>query len=96
MTYEEYEGESVAVGFAAGMLVGGLLTFARSLGEFGATIAFVSNIQGETRTIPLAIFTYLNQPGGESSAARLVLISVLISLAALVASEMVSRWLRRR
>jgi molybdate transport system permease protein len=81
---------------APGLLVGSLLAFARSLGEFGATIAFVSNIQGETRTIPLAIFTYLNQPGGESPAARLVLISVLISLAALVASETVSRGLRRR
>jgi molybdate transport system permease protein len=81
---------------APGLLVGSLLAFARSLGEFGATIAFVSNIQGETRTIPLAIFTYLNQPGGESLAARLVVISVLISLAALVASETVSRGLRRR
>jgi molybdate transport system permease protein len=79
-----------------GILAGAVLAFARSLGEFGATIAFVSNIQGETRTIPLAIFTYLNQPGGESPAARLVLISVLISLAALVASETVSRGLRRR
>jgi len=79
-----------------GLIVGALLTFARSLGEFGATITFVSNIQGETRTIPAAIFTYLNQPGGEAPAARLVLISVLLSLAAMVASETVSQRLRRQ
>ena len=81
---------------APGLIVGALLSFARSLGEFGATIAFVSNIQGETRTIPSAIFTYLNQPGGEAPAARLVLISVLLSLAAMVASETVSQRLRKR
>jgi molybdate transport system permease protein len=81
---------------APGLIVGALLAFARSLGEFGATITFVSNIQGETRTIPSAIFTYLHQPGGEAPAARLVLISVLLSLAAMVASETVSQRLRRR
>lgn len=80
---------------APGLLVGALLAFARSLGEFGATIAFVSNIQGETRTIPLAIFTYLNQPGGEHPAVRLVLISVLVSLGAMVVSETLSQRLRR-
>lgn len=80
---------------APGLVVGALLSFARSLGEFGATIAFVSNIQGETRTIPSAIFTYLNQPDGEAPAARLVVISVLLSLAAMVTSEMVSQRLRR-
>jgi len=72
-----------------------LLSFARSLGEFGATITFVSNIQGETRTIPSAIFTYLNQPGGEAPALRLVILSVLLSLAAMMACETVSRRLRR-
>jgi molybdate transport system permease protein len=81
---------------APGLIVGALLSFARSLGEFGATIAFVSNIQGETRTIPSAIFTYLNQPDGEAPAARLVLISVLLSLAAMVASETLSQRLRRQ
>jgi molybdate transport system permease protein len=81
---------------APGLVVGALLAFARSLGEFGATIAFVSNIQGETRTIPSAIFTYLNQPGGEAPAARLVVISVLLSLAAMVASELLSQRLRRQ
>ena len=78
-----------------GLLAGALLSFARSLGEFGATITFVSNIQGETRTIPSAIFTYLNQPGGEAPALRLVILSVLLSLAAMMACETVSRRLRR-
>jgi molybdate transport system permease protein len=81
---------------APGLLVGSLLTFARSLGEFGATVTFVSNIAGQTRTIPLAIFTYLNQPGGEGPAARLVLISVAVSLAALLGSEWAARRMRRR
>jgi len=80
---------------APGLLVGSLLTFARSLGEFGATVTFVSNIAGQTRTIPLAIFTYLNQPGGEGPAARLVLVSVAVSLAALLGSEWAARRLRR-
>ena len=80
---------------APSLLVGSLLTFARSLGEFGATITFVSNIAGETRTIPSAIYTYLNQPGGESAAGRLVLLSILLSLAALLASEGVARKMRR-
>lgn len=78
-----------------GVLVGALLTFARSLGEFGATITFASNIAGETRTLPLAIYTYLNQPGGEDSAARLVILSVILSLGALVASELVTRRMKK-
>ena len=80
---------------APGVWVGALLTFARSLGEFGATITFASNIAGETRTLPLAIYTFLNQPGGETPAARLVIISALVSLGALVASEAVARRMRR-
>ena len=80
---------------APGLLVGALLAFARSLGEFGATITFVSNIAGQTRTIPAAIYTYLNQPGGEEAAMRLVIVSVAISLAALVASEWAARRMRR-
>ncbi len=79
-----------------GLLVGALLSFARSLGEFGATITFVSNIAGETRTLPLAIFTYLSQPDGEASVVRLAVFSVLLSLAALLASEGVARRMRRR
>lgn len=80
---------------APGLLAGSLLTFARSLGEFGATITFASNIQGETRTIPAAVYTYLNQPAGEASAARLAVLSVLLSLGALLASEWMARRLRR-
>ncbi len=80
---------------APGVLVGALLAFARSLGEFGATITFVANISGETRTIPLAIYTYLNQPGGEDAATRLVWVSVAVSLAALLGSEWAVRRSRR-
>ena len=78
-----------------GLLVGALLAFARSLGEFGATITFVSNIAGETRTLPLAIFTFLNQPDGEAAAARLAVLSVVISLGALLVSEGLTRRTRR-
>ena len=76
---------------ASGLWVGALLAFARSLGEFGATITFVANIPGQTRTIPLAIYTSLNQPGGEEAALRLVWISVAVSLAALLGSEWAAR-----
>jgi molybdate transport system permease protein len=75
-----------------GLLAGAVLGFARSIGEFGATITFVSNIPGETRTIPLAIYSALQVPGGESAVTRLALISVALSLVALAASE----WLNRR
>lgn len=78
-----------------GLLVGSLLTFARSLGEFGATITFAANIAGETRTIPVAIFTYLNQPGGDQAAARLAALSIALSLVSLMASEWTSRRMRR-
>lgn len=78
-----------------GVLVGALLSFARSLGEFGATITFAANIAGQTRTLPSAIFTYLNQPGGEEGAARLSLVAIALSLAALVASEWLARRLKR-
>jgi len=77
-----------------GIVAGAMLGFARSLGEFGATISFVSNIPGETRTLPLAIYTALQVPGGETMVARLALISVLLSFAALIASELIVR--RRR
>ena len=68
-----------------------VLGFARALGEFGATIAFVSNIPGETRTLSLAIYSALQAPGGEGTAARLAVLSILVSLGALVASEMLMR-----
>src|SRR6185436_8450999 len=66
------------------IITGMLLSFARSLGEFGATITFVSNTPGETRTLPLAIYTYTQVPGGDPYAMRLSLIAVVVSLAALL------------
>jgi len=74
-----------------GILTGMLLSFARSLGEFGATITFVSNIPGETQTLPLAIYTFTQIPGGDAQAMRLCILSVLLSLSALVASEYLLR-----
>lgn len=74
-----------------GIAAGAILGFARSLGEFGATITFVSNIAGETQTLPLAIFNALQMPGNEGAVTRLALISVALSLAALAASEMLVR-----
>ncbi|KLE31071.1 molybdate ABC transporter permease subunit [Aurantiacibacter gangjinensis] len=75
-----------------GIAAGAMLGFARSLGEFGATITFASNIAGETRTLPLAIYTGLQVPGGEAGVARLAIIAIVLSLGALLASE----WLVRR
>jgi len=75
-----------------GVIAGMVLCFAKALGEFGATITFVSNIPGETQTISAAIYTFTQTPGGDAAAARLVVVAMLISLAALVASE----WLARR
>lgn len=74
-----------------GIITGMLLSFARGLGEFGATITFVSNIPGETRTLPLAIYTYTQVPNGDPYAMRLSLIAVLVSMAALIASEVMAR-----
>ncbi len=81
---------------APGIVVGALLGFARSLGEFGATITFAANIPGETRTLPLALYTLTQTPGGESAALRLAALSVTLSLAALAASEYAARRLRAR
>jgi molybdate transport system permease protein len=75
-----------------GIAAGAVLGFARSLGEFGATITFVSNIPGETQTLPIAIYSALQVPGSDPMVARLAVISVLLSLAALLLSE----WLSRR
>ncbi len=75
-----------------GIVTGAMLSFARSLGEFGATITFVSNIPGETQTLPLAIYGATQIPGGESYALKLSLIAVLLSIGALAGSE----WLTRR
>jgi molybdate transport system permease protein len=74
-----------------GLLAGAVLGFARSLGEFGATITFVSNIPGETQTLPIAIYSALQMPGSEAVVTRLSLIAVALSLAALVVSEVLSR-----
>jgi molybdate transport system permease protein len=79
-----------------GVITGILLSFARSLGEFGATITFVSNIPGETRTLPLAIYTYTQTPTGDAAALRLSAIAVLLSLAALYVSEVLVRRAARR
>lgn len=78
-----------------GILAGTVLGFARALGEFGATITFVSNVPGETQTLPLAIYAALQTPGGEALVLRLAGISVLLSLAALIASEMIARRMGR-
>jgi molybdate transport system permease protein len=75
-----------------GVIAGVLLCFARALGEFGATITFVSNIPGETQTISAAIYTFTQVPGGDEAAGRLVLIAIVLAFAALFASE----WLARR
>ncbi len=79
-----------------GLLAGTVLGFARSLGEFGATITFVSNIPGETRTIPLAIYSALQLPGGENAVTRLALIAVALSLVALALSEWLTRSARQQ
>ena len=76
---------------APGVVTGLILAFSRSLGEFGATITFVGNIEGETRTLPLAIYTYTQMPGGDAQALRLVVLSVGLALAALIASDLMER-----
>ena len=75
----------------SGIIAGAILAFARSLGEFGATITFAGNIPGATQTLPLAVFSELNRAGGEG-AFRLALVSVMLAAAALATSE----WLERR
>ncbi len=79
-----------------GILAGVILGFARALSEFGATITFVSNIPGQTQTLPLAIYSFLQVPGGDAAALRLVVISILLAMAALVASEVLGARVARR
>jgi molybdate transport system permease protein len=79
-----------------GLLAGMILCFAKAMGEFGATITFVSNIPGETQTLPSAIYTLTQVPGGDAGALRLTLISVALSLTALFLSEALARLLQRR
>ena len=79
-----------------GIVTGLILAFSRSLGEFGATITFVGNIEGETRTLPLAIYTYTQLPGSDAIAMRLVIISMTIALGALMLSEILERRATKR
>ncbi|MET3660779.1 molybdate ABC transporter permease subunit [Aquamicrobium ahrensii] len=79
-----------------GIIAGAILSFAKAMGEFGATITFVSNIPGETQTLPSAIYTFTQVPGGDEGALRLTLISIIISMLALVASEVLARRLGKR
>lgn len=79
-----------------GILTGMILCFAKAMGEFGATITFVSNIPGETQTLPSAIYTFTQVPGGDEGALRLTLVSVAISMLALLASEVMARFAHRR
>ncbi len=79
-----------------GIIAGAVLSFAKAMGEFGATITFVSNIPGETQTLPTAIYTFTQVPGGEAGALRLTAVSVAISVAALLMSEWMARRVRRK
>jgi molybdate transport system permease protein len=79
-----------------GIIAGAILAFAKAMGEFGATITFVSNIPGQTQTLPSAIYSVLQVPGGEGQAARLVLVAIALAMAALVLSEWISRAVARR
>jgi molybdate transport system permease protein len=79
-----------------GIIAGMILCFAKAMGEFGATITFVSNIPGETQTLPSAIYTFTQIPGGESGAMRLTLVSIVISMGAVMVSELIARGVGRR
>jgi molybdate transport system permease protein len=79
-----------------GIIAGMILSFAKAMGEFGATITFVSNIPGETQTLPSAIYTFTQIPGGDVGAFRLTLVSIAIALMALLASELMARYASRR
>ena len=79
-----------------GIIAGAILAFAKAMGEFGATITFVSNIPGQTQTLPSAIYAHLQVPGGDDQAFRLVLVAIVIAMAALLLSEWVSRAVARR
>lgn len=79
-----------------GIIVGAVLAFAKAMGEFGATITFVSNIPGQTQTLPSAIYSFLQVPGGDPQAFRLVLVSIFVAMTALIVSEWVSKAVARR
>ncbi|GHE89343.1 molybdate ABC transporter permease [Aliiroseovarius zhejiangensis] len=79
-----------------GILTGTILGFAKAMGEFGATITFVSNIPGQTQTLPSAIYSFLQVPGGETEAMRLVIVSIFVAMAALILSEVFARRIANR
>ncbi|MGV8987089.1 MAG: molybdate ABC transporter permease subunit [Cypionkella sp.] len=79
-----------------GIIAGAVLAFAKAMGEFGATITFVANIPGQTQTLPSAVYSFLQVPGGDPQAFRLVLVSIFVAMAALVVSEWVSKAVARR
>ncbi|MFY0617623.1 molybdate ABC transporter permease subunit [Shimia sp.] len=79
-----------------GILAGMVLAFAKAMGEFGATITFVSNIPGQTRTLPSAIYAFLQVPGGENAAMRLVVVSIVVAAGALILSEVIARRIAKR
>nr|WP_206370737.1 molybdate ABC transporter permease subunit [Solimonas marina] len=79
-----------------GIVAGSILCFSRALGEFGATMAFVGNIPGETRTVPLAMYSALNQPGGEHAVARLAALSITLAFAAMLLSHVLTRRSERK
>jgi molybdate transport system permease protein len=79
-----------------GIIAGAILAFAKAMGEFGATITFVSNIPGQTQTLPSAIYAQLQVPGGEDQATRLVIVAIAVAMGALALSEWVSRAVARR
>jgi molybdate transport system permease protein len=81
---------------APGIAAGAILGFAKAMGEFGATITFVSNIPGQTQTVPTAIYTFLQVPGQEGAALRLIVVSILLSAGALIASELLAARMRKR
>jgi molybdate transport system permease protein len=79
-----------------GVLAGSVLAFAKAMGEFGATITFVSNIPGQTQTLPSAIYAFLQVPGGDGQAFRLVIVAIAVAMGALIASEWIARRVARR
>ena len=79
-----------------GIVAGAILAFAKAMGEFGATITFVSNIPGQTQTLPSAIYAFLQVPGGETQAGRLVVVAIIVAMGALLLSEWISRAVARR
>lgn len=81
---------------APGIVAGAILAFAKAMGEFGATITFVSNIPGQTQTLPSAIYTFTQVPGGDAGAMRLTLVAIAVAMTALVASEFIARRIARR